>query len=54
VVLFAPGLFEALPMRWRDGRAGLAALAGVQALALTALARVGGLAWAKFSWVNMS
>jgi hypothetical protein len=54
VVLFAPGLFEALPMRLRDGRAGLVALAGVQALALTALARVGGLAWAKFSWVNMS
>jgi hypothetical protein len=49
VVLFAPGLFEALPMRLRDGRAGLVALASVQALALTALARVGGL-----SWVNVS
>jgi hypothetical protein len=54
VLLFAPGLFEVLPMRLRDGRDGLVALAGVQALALAGLARVGGLAWAKFSWVNMS
>src|SRR4029077_14834179 len=54
VLLFAPGLFEALPMRLRDGRAGLVALAGVQAVALTALAKVGGLSWAKFSWVNLS
>jgi hypothetical protein len=49
VVLFAPGLFEALPARWRDGRAGLVALAGVQALALAALAKVGGLSWANMS-----
>ena len=49
VVLFAPGLFEALPGGLRDGRAGLVALAGVQALALAALARVGGLAWANMS-----
>ena len=44
VVLFAPGLFEALPVPLRDGRTGLIALAGVQALALVALTRVGGLA----------
>lgn len=49
VVLFAPGLFEALPAHWRDGRAGLVALAGVQALALAALAKVGGLSWANMS-----
>lgn len=49
VVLFAPGLFEALPARWRDGRAGLVALAGVQALALAGLAKVGGLSWANMS-----
>lgn len=49
VVLFAPGLFEALPAGLRDGRAGLAALAGVQALALAALAKVGG-----FSWANIT
>jgi hypothetical protein len=54
VVLFAPGLFEALPMRLRDGRAGLVALAGVQALSLAALAKVAGLAWANISWTNMS
>ena len=49
VVLFAPGLFEALPARFRDGRAGLIMLAGVQAIALAALAKVGG-----FNWANMS
>ena len=49
VVLFAPGLFEALPVRLRDGRAGLVALAGVQALALAALAGVGGLSWANIT-----
>jgi hypothetical protein len=49
VVLFAPGLFEALPARLRDGRAGLIVLAGVQSLALAVLARVGGLAWANMS-----
>ena len=49
VVLFAPGLFEVLPERLRDGRAGLVALAGVQALALAALAKVGGLSWANMS-----
>jgi hypothetical protein len=49
VVLFAPGLFEILPERFRDGRAGLIALAGVQALALAALAKVGGLSWANVS-----
>jgi hypothetical protein len=49
VILFAPGLFEALPSSLRDGRAGLLVLAGVQALALAVLARVGGLAWANMS-----
>jgi hypothetical protein len=49
VVLFAPGLFEAMPAPLRDGRAGLTALAGVQALALAVLAKVGGLGWANMS-----
>ena len=49
VVLFAPGLFEALPERLRDGRAGLIVLAGVQALGLAVLAKVGGLNWANMS-----
>jgi hypothetical protein len=54
VVLFAPGLFEALPERLRDGRAGLIVLAGVQALGLAVLAKVGGLAWTNLSWANLS
>ncbi|UPJ48336.1 hypothetical protein IVB30_35555 [Bradyrhizobium sp. 200] len=49
VVLFAPGLFEALPAPLRDGRAGLIVLAGAQALALAVLAKVGGHAWANMS-----
>jgi hypothetical protein len=49
VVLFAPGLFEALPDRLRDGRVGLVVLAGVQALGLAVLAKVGGLSWANMS-----
>lgn len=49
VILFAPGLFEALPMPMRDGRAGLFVLAGVQALALAALVKAGGLAWANIT-----
>ena len=49
VVLFAPGLFEALPVPLRDGRAGLIALAGVQALALAILARISGPLWANMS-----
>src|ERR1700681_2396144 len=49
VVLFAPGLFEAWPSSLRDGSAGLTALAGIQMLALAALAKLGGL-----SWVSMS
>ena len=53
VVLFAPGLFEALPARLRDGHAGLIALAGVQAVALAVLTKVGGLAW-PLAWANMS
>jgi len=46
VVLFAPGLFEACPLPLRDGSAGLIVLVGIQALALAALAKVGGPAWA--------
>ena len=42
VVLFAPGLFEVWPARLRDGLVGLAALVGVQILALAALATVAG------------
>ena len=49
VVLFAPGLFEVWPSSLRDGSAGLTALAGIQMLALAALARLGGLAWASMS-----
>ena len=49
VVLFAPGLFEVWPSSLRDGSAGLTALAGIQMLALAALARLGGLAWASIS-----
>jgi hypothetical protein len=49
VALFAPGLFEVWPSSLRDGSAGLTALAGIQILALAALARLGGLAWASLS-----
>jgi len=49
VVLFAPGLFEVWPSSLRDGSAGLTALVGIQMLALAALARLGGLAWASMS-----
>jgi hypothetical protein len=49
VVLFAPGLFQALPERLRDGRAGLVVLAGMQALGLGVLAKIGGLSWANMS-----
>jgi hypothetical protein len=49
VVLFAPALFEAWPSSLRDGSAGLTALVGIQMLALTALAKLGGLAWASLS-----
>jgi len=49
VVLFAPALFEVWPSSLRDGSAGLTALAGIQMLALAALARLGGLAWASIS-----
>ena len=49
VVLFAPGLFEAWPLPQRDGSAGLIVLVGIQGLALAALAKVGGAAWATMS-----
>jgi len=42
VVLFAPGLFEVWPTPLRDGPTGLAALVGIQILALAALATVAG------------
>lgn len=48
-VLFAPGLFEVCPPSLRDGSTGLMILAGVQLLALAALAKVGGPAWARLS-----
>ena len=41
IVLFAPGLFQAWPSSLRDGRGGLMALIGIQAVALAALAKVG-------------
>jgi hypothetical protein len=40
IVLFAPGLFQAWPSSLRDGRGGLIALIGIQAVALAALAKV--------------
>jgi hypothetical protein len=49
VVLFAPGLFEVWPSSLRDGRTGLVLLAGVQMLALAALAKVASPSWANLS-----
>jgi hypothetical protein len=49
VALFAPGLFEAWPSSFRDGRTGLVVLIGVQILALAALAKVAGSPWANMS-----
>jgi predicted permease len=49
VVLFAPGLFEAWPSSFRDGRTGLVVLIGVQILALATLAKL-----AAPPWVNVS
>jgi hypothetical protein len=49
VVLFAPGLFEICPSSIRDGRKGLVVLVGVQMLALAALAKLAGPAWANLS-----
>jgi hypothetical protein len=49
VVLFAPGLFEVWPASLRDGKTGLAALVGVQIMALTTLAKVAGLSWTSTS-----
>jgi hypothetical protein len=40
IVLFVPGLFQAWPSALRDGRAGLVALIGIQAIALVALGRI--------------
>jgi hypothetical protein len=49
VVLFAPGLFEVWPSSYRDGRAGLVVLIGVQILALATLAKLAGPPWANVS-----
>ena len=49
VVLFAPGLFEALPERLRDDRAGLIVLAGAQAAGLAVLVKAGCINWATMS-----
>jgi hypothetical protein len=49
VALFAPGLFEIWPSPLRDGRKGLFVLVGVQILALAALAKLAGPAWANLS-----
>jgi hypothetical protein len=49
VILFAPGLFEIWPSHLRDGSTGLLVLVGVQVLALAALAKIAGPAWAGLS-----
>jgi hypothetical protein len=49
VVLFAPGLFEVWPASLRDRKTGLAALIGVQIMALATLAKVAGPSWAGIS-----
>jgi hypothetical protein len=49
VVLFAPGLFQAWPSSLRDGRMGLVALIGIQALALATLAKIAAPSWANLS-----
>ena len=49
VVLFAPGLFEAWPSSFRDGRTGLVVLIGVQILALATLVKLAGPPWANLS-----
>jgi hypothetical protein len=49
IVLFAPELFQAWPSSQRDGRIGLVALIGIQALALAALAKIAAPSWANLS-----
>jgi hypothetical protein len=46
VVLFAPALLEIWPSSFRDDSKGLAALIGIQMLALAALAKIASPAWA--------
>jgi hypothetical protein len=46
VVLFAPALLEIWPSSFRDDSKGLAALIGIQMLALAALATIASPAWA--------
>ena len=43
VLLFAPGLFQLWPERWRDGRAGLVLLLCMLGSSIAALRLVGGL-----------
>ena len=45
VVLFAPALLEIWPSSFRDDSKGLAALIGIQMLALAALAKIASPAW---------
>jgi hypothetical protein len=49
IVLFAPGLFQVWPPSQRDGRMGLVALIGIQALALATLAKITAPSWANLS-----
>jgi hypothetical protein len=49
VVLFTPALFEVWPSSMRDGSKGLAALIGIQLLALATLAKVASPTWAYLS-----
>lgn len=41
-LLFAPGLFNVWPSKWRDGKAGLATVLAVTVLAIGGLQAVGG------------
>ena len=49
VLLFAPGLFEAWPSSFRDGRSGLMVLIGIQLSALATLAKIAAPPWANLS-----
>jgi hypothetical protein len=49
VVLFTPALFEVWPASLRDETKGLVVLIGIQLLALAALAKAAGPAWANVS-----
>ena len=49
IILFTPGLFQAWPSSLRDGKTGLVALIGIQAVALAALAGIAAPPWASLS-----